>query len=283
MAVTVSGQAPRILPYLNPLGLLRTLWRSRDLIRQFTRRDIEGRYRGSFLGVFWSFVTPLVMLLIYTFLFGVVFQARWGQTQSGSLAEYAIIIFAGITAFNVFSECANRAPTLVIGVPNYVKKVVFPLEILPVSALGAALFHGGISLVILTVANLLVNGVLHWTVVLLPLVIVPLILLSLGVGWFLAALGVYIRDASNAIGLITQILFFATPIFYPFSSIPPAFQPVIRANPLNSIVENLREVVLWGTVPDLAGLALWTVITGIVALLGFAWFQVTRRGFADVV
>jgi lipopolysaccharide transport system permease protein len=283
MATIITARPLGIVHLLNPLALARNLWRHRDLIRQFTRREIEGRYRGSFLGIFWSFINPLVLLLIYTFVFGVVFQARWPQARSDSLAEFAIVLFCGMVAFNVFGECATRAPGLIIGVPNYVKKVVFPLETLAVSALGAALFHGLVGLVILLVANLLVNGTLHWTLVLLPLVLLPLVLLSLGVSWLLASLGVFIRDIGQAIGLLVQVLFFLTPIFYAFESIPAPLQPLIRLNPLASVVENCRRVVLWGMLPSWPRLGLWILATSAVAVLGYAWFMKTKKGFADVI
>src|SRR3954463_7652271 len=145
MATLINARSESAPRYLNPIKMARSFWHHRNLILQFTRREIEGRYRASFLGLFWSFINPLVLLLIYTFVFGVVFKARWPNAKTGSLSEFAITLFCGLIAFNIFSECVGRAATLVVGVPNYVKKVVFPLEILPISALGAALFHAGIS------------------------------------------------------------------------------------------------------------------------------------------
>jgi lipopolysaccharide transport system permease protein len=170
MATLVTARSGGVVEHLNPITLLSNLWRHRDLIRQFTRRAVEGRYRGSFLGIFWSFVNPLMQLLIYTFVFGIVFRSRWPQARTADLQEFAVVLFCGITTFNIFGECVSLAPGLIVGVPNYVKKVVFPLEILPVTALGAALFHAVVGLIIVLVANLLVSGVVQWTLVLLPLV-----------------------------------------------------------------------------------------------------------------
>ena len=286
MATVITARSESALQYLNPAILARDLWRHRGLIRQFTRREVEGRYRGSFLGLFWSFVNPLVMLLIYTFVFGLIFKSRWPQSRTNSLGEFAVVLFCGLIAFNTFSECVNRSTGLIVTVPNYVKKVVFPLEILPVSVLGSALFHALISLSILMVANVLISHTIHWTLVLLPLVALPLIFLSLGLAWFLSSLGVFVRDVTYTVTLIVQMMFFMTPIVYSVDTlkgVPSTLQMVMRLNPLASIVENFRRVVLWGMLPSWIGLALWLLFTGAVMLLGYAWFMKTKKGFADVI
>lgn len=286
MATVITARSESAIQYLNPLRLGRNLWYQRSLIRQFTRREIEGRYRGSFLGLFWSFVNPLVMLLIYTFVFGVIFKSRWPQAKTNSLGEFAVVLFCGLIAFNTFSECVNRSSGLIVTVPNYVKKVVFPLEILPVSVLGSALFHLLVSLSILMVANLLISGTVYWTLLLLPLVALPLIFLSLGLGWFLASLGVFVRDVTYTVTLVVQVLFFMTPIVYSvdtLKNIPGAVQIIMRLNPLASIVENFRRVVLWGEQPSWLGLALWLLGTGTIMVLGYAWFMKTKKAFADVI
>jgi homopolymeric O-antigen transport system permease protein len=286
MATIITARTESALQYLSPLQLGRNLWRQRSLIRQFTRREIEGRYRGSFLGLFWSFVNPLVMLLIYTFVFGVIFKARWPQAKTNSLGEFAVVLFCGLIAFNTFSECVNRSSGLIFTVPNYVKKVVFPLEILPVSVLGSALFHLMVSLSILMVANLLISGTVYWTLLLLPLVALPLIFLSLGLAWFLASLGVFVRDVTYTVTLVVQVLFFLTPIVYSIDTIkniPGPLRLVMRLNPMASIVENFRRVVLWGQQPSWIGLALWLLGTGTIMVLGYAWFMKTKKAFADVI
>lgn len=283
MATVISARSESVLRYLNPLAMARNLWRQRDLIRQFTQREVEGRYKGSFLGLFWSFVNPLVLLLIYTFIFGVVFKARWPNAQTDSLSEFALTLFCGLIAFTIFSECVSRAPSLIVGVPSYVKKVVFPLEILPVSLLGSAIFHALVSLAILIVANLVVIGAFQWTIVLLPLVALPLVFLSLGFSWFLASLGVFIRDVGYTVALIVQVLFLMTPIFYPIENLPEPLQSIIRLNPLSSIVENFRRVLLWGWMPSWTGLGFWLLATGTLMVLGYAWFMKTKKAFADVV
>lgn len=268
---------------LNPLAMARGLWRQRSIILQFTRREIEGRYRGSYLGILWSLAQPLFMLSVYTIVFGVVFKSRWPQAQTDSLAEFALIVFCGLVAFGLFSECVGRAPTLVTSVPNYVKKVVFPLEVLPVTALGAALFHLGVSLVVLLAAQLVLLGSLPWTAILVPLVTLPAIFLCLGAMWFLASLGVFVRDIGQAIGLLVTALFFFTPIFYSIEVIPEPLRTFILYNPMAPVVENYRRVLLWGALPSWPGLVLWTLATLIWMLLGYAWFMKTKKAFADVL
>jgi lipopolysaccharide transport system permease protein len=268
---------------LNPLTLVRNLWRHRFLILQFTRREIEGRYRGSFLGIFWSLAQPLFMLLVYTVVFGMVFQSRWPQARSDSLGEFALIAFCGLTAFGLFSECAARAPTLVTSVPNYVSKVVFPLEILPLATLGAALFHTLVSLVVLLGAQSVLLGYLPWTAVLLPLVALPAIFLSLGTMWLLASLGVFVRDIGQVITLVVTALFFLTPIFYSIEMIPEPVRSVVLYNPMAPVVENFRRVLLWGKLPNIYDLLLWLLGTGVWMVLGYAWFMKTKKAFADVI
>jgi len=283
MTTLITPVPTRVLDHLNPVALVATLWAHRDLILQFTRREIQGRYRGSWFGLFWTWVNPIVLLITYTFVFGVVFRARWSQANSGSVADYALTLFCGLTAFNVLGECLNRAPALVVGVPNYVKKVAFPLEILPVSLLGSALFHGLASLGILVVACLLTGQPLRPTVLLLPVVAIPLAFLTLGLTWFLASLGVFIRDIGYVIGLAIQIALFGTPIFYPLEIVPDWLRPIMRLNPLTSIVENFRRVILWGALPNWAELWMWMLLSGAIMLLGYAWFTKTKKAFADVI
>jgi lipopolysaccharide transport system permease protein len=283
MATVISARPTRVAQYLNPLHMARSLWAQRDLTWQFVVREVVGRYRGSALGLLWSLVNPLVLLVVYTFIFGIVFKGQWPHRTSDSLAGYSLILFCGISAYSIFAEVVGRAPLLVVGVPNYVKKVVFPLEILPVSTLGSALFHGGVSLGLVVLGNLLLTGRLAWTLLLLPLVALPLIFLALGVGWLLASLGVFVRDIGYTVALVIQVLFFSTPIFYPFESIPAPFSTVIRLNPLASIVENFRRVILWGELPSWTGLALWTGLTFVMMVLGYAFFMKTKKAFADVL
>ena len=281
--VLITAGREGVLRHLNPIRLAVSLWSHRNLIAQFTRREIEGRYRSSVLGFGWSFVTPLVLLLIYTFVFGIVFRSRWPGSTTDRLAEFGLILFAGLTAFNVFSECVLRASSLIVAVPNYVKRVVFPLEVLPVSVLGSALFHAGISLAVLLTAQIVVAGRLQWSIAWLPLAALPLIFLSLGLTWFLSSLGVFFRDLNYALTLVVQVLFFVTPIFYPLEQVPPALRGPIRLNPLTPIVENFRRSIFGGTTPEWGDLAAWIAATAIVMIFGYAWFMKTKKAFADVL
>jgi lipopolysaccharide transport system permease protein len=281
--VQVTTGSHSVARDLNPLTLARHLWGHRNLIWQLTRREIEGRYRGSFLGIFWSFVSPLVMLALYTFVGGVVLKIRWPASVTGGLGEFALMLFAGLIAYNIFGECVSRATGLIVAVPSYVKKVVFPLELLPVSVLGSALFHGLVSLTVLLGFTFVHRDTLPWTVLLLPLGALPLILLSMGLSWFLASLGVFLRDLGYAVPLLLQIGFFATPIIYPAESVPERFRAAVLLNPLAWTVECFRTLMFRGAPPDWVGLTVWTAVGTILMMLGYAWFMKTRKGFADVL
>ncbi|HEV7734857.1 MAG TPA: ABC transporter permease [Candidatus Binatia bacterium] len=270
--------------FLNPLRPFRDLYAHRELLVQFVRREVEARYRGSYLGLLWSLITPLVMLATYTFVFSTIFQARWRPDGAPpERGEFALTLFAGLIAFNVFAEVVTRAPTLVIANANYVKNVVFPVQILPVSALGAALFHGVVNIAILLAGSLVAFGTISHTVWLLPIAALPLIALCLGISWFLASLGVYLRDTTYAVAMATQILFFLTPVFYRRDAVPEPLRQLLTLNPLSSIVEDFRRTLVWGQSPDWAS---WTVALALclaVLVLGYAWFMITRTGFADVL
>jgi lipopolysaccharide transport system permease protein len=283
MAALSASRPRRRALYLNPIAMARHFWHHRELIMQVTRREIEGRYRGSFLGILWSLAYPLFMLAIYTFVFGVVLKARWPQARTDSLGEFALIVFCGMTAFSLFGDSVSKAPTIITSVPNYVKKVVFPLEILIISDFGTAIFHLSISLIVLVLAQLALGFGIQWTIVLLPIILLPAVFCGLGLMWFLASLGVFIRDVGQLIGILVQALFFFTPIFYSIDAIPEPFQTLILYNPLAPVVENFRRVMLWGTLPSIGGTALWIVVTGILMMLGYAWFMRTKKAFADVI
>ena len=267
---------------ISPMGIISSLLDHRQLIRAMVKREVLGRYRGSVMGILWSFLHPVLMLAVYTFVFSVVFKARWSGGNE-SKTEFAVVLFAGMIVFSLFAECINRAPMMIIANVNYVKKVVFPLEILPWISLGSALFHLVISLGVWLIFFAAVNLSVNWTVLLLPLVLFPLMMFTMGLSWFLAALGVYLRDAAQAVGIVTTILMFLSPIFFPVSSLPLEYRPLIYANPLTFIIEQARDVLVWGRMPDWPLLGVYTLAGLIVASLGFAWFQKTRRGFADVI
>ena len=265
-----------------PVEMFASLWRNRELIKASAKREVLGRYRGSFLGLLWSFFNPLFMLAVFTFVFSVIFQARWGG-GGGSKTEFALVLFAGLLVFNLFAECINRAPGLILSNTNYVKKVVFPLEILPFVGLLSALFHTLISLGVWLIAYTLFLGIPHLTVFYLPLVLLPFCLFLMGLSWALASLGVFLRDVSQFIGLLTTTLMFLSPIFYPATAFPEDYRYILYLNPLTTVVEQTRDVLFWGKTPDFLMLAIYWGVTLGIAWLCFAWFQKTRKGFADVL
>jgi len=265
-----------------PAQMISSLWRNADLLKVLVKREVLGRYRGSVIGILWSFFNPLLMLAVYTFVFGVVLKARW-NVESNSHTEFALVLFAGLIVFNFFAECVTRSPQLILSNVNYVKKVVFPLEILPCVALGSAAFHALVSWSVWIAAYVVLFGVPHLTVLLLPLVMLPLVLFILGVTWWLASLGVYLRDVSQIVGILVMVLMFLSPIFYPISALPEGFRRFVILNPLTTVVEQTRDVMYWGRFPDWAMFGVAFAVGMITAWLGFVWFQRTRKGFADVV
>lgn len=283
--VVQTSHAPSTLHYLNPFSLIGGLWRLRGLIWQFTQRELMGRYKGSMLGLVWTLLTPLLMLCVYTFVFSVIFKIRWSDAPAGAMrADFALRMFCALIIFNVFAETVNRAPTLIVNSPNYVKKVVFPLEVLPLSVLGACLFTALMSAVILLIGEgVFVQRFPPWQIVYFPLVLLPLVMFTCGVAWFLASIGVFLRDVGHIISVVMQILFYVTPIFYSIKDIPRAFQIFFYINPLTVMVEGARYTLYLGqSIPwrwwGIVTLASWAVMQ-----LGYAWLHKTKRGFADVI
>ncbi len=257
------------------------------LIWQMSKRDVMGRYKGSLMGLLWSFLNPLLMLAVYTFFFSVVFKSRWGGVASSAMEEskafFAIILFTGMIVHGLFAEVLNRAPNLILSNVNYVKKVIFPLEVLPVISMVAALFHSAVSFIVLLFVVVVFNEFINWTIIFIPIIILPFGLLTLGMAWALASLGVYARDVGQTIGITMSILLFLSPVFYPITALPEEFRAWIHVNPLTFIIEQIREVVVWGRLPNWLGLIKYSVVSCTFAWLGFAWFQKTRKGFADVL
>ena len=256
--------------------------RSKGLIYQLVKRNILGRYRGSMFGLVWSFFNPVLMLTVYTIVFSTVFKARW-NTGAESRTEFALALFIGMITHGIVAEILNKSPRLIITNVNYVKKVVFPLEILPWVVMGATLFHSFISLIVWVLFYIVVNQSIHWTLIFLPIVFIPLVILSIGLSWFLASLGVFIRDIGQITGVLAMVLLFMSPVFYPASMLPEPYQTLIYLNPLTFIIEQARDVLMWGELPNWRGLGIYYVVSCISAWAGFIWFQKTRGGFADVL
>lgn len=247
------------------------------------KRDVIGRYKGSVMGILWSLANPILLLAMYTFVFSVVFKARWGVGEPESKSQFAVLLFVGMIVHGLLSETLVRAPTLILANVSYVKKIVFPLEILPVMAMCASVFHAMVSVVVLAAALLLLNGAIPWTIVFLPFVLLPLVVLTLGIAWTLAWLGVFLRDVAQPISLAMTVLLFASPVFYPITALPEKLRPWLMLNPLTFIIEQARAVMIFGQTPDWTGLAIYSVASVAIAWIGYALFQKTRKGFANVL
>ena len=258
-----------------------SLWRHRNLVLELTKREFSGRYQGSFGGIVWSFVQPLFLLMVYTIAFGVILKARWGF--SGSTADYALMLFAGLIVFNAFSEVLSKSSTLVTGNPNLVKKVVFPLELLPVITVATALIHAFIGIAVWLLGYTLLVGAPKVTVIVFPLILICFIPVLLGLGWLLSSMGVVIRDISQLTGMLSHTLLFLTPIFYSIEAAPPLLQNLLMINPLTFIVEQFRLVLFYGQMPALKGLAVYFVLASLFAWVSLVLFRRLRPGFADMV
>lgn len=257
--------------------------RNRDLLKGLIIREVIGRYRGSVMGLLWSFFNPILMLAVYTFVFSYVFEARWSSSSDGSKTEFALVLFAGLMVFNMFAECCNRAPLVITSNVGYVKRVIFPLEILPIISLGSSLFHLAVNFLVWLVFYTVFVGIPPLSSALLPIVVSPLILMTLGFSWIIASLGVYLRDVAQVVGVVTLVLMYLSPIFYPVSMMPEQYRVFMGLSPLTQTVEQARDVMMWGKGLNWSSWCISMLVGVMAAWLGFAWFQKTRRGFADVL
>lgn len=263
----------------NPATPIIRLLQHRYLLGQLVKRDVLLRYRGAMFGVLWIFLSPLLMLAIFAFVFGHIFQARWPQQPDGM--PFWLMLYSGLIVFNLFAETVSRAPATVRSQPSYVKKIIFPVEILPLVPLGSALVHGGFNLLILAIA-LAWFGHLSTGILLFPLLVIPVLLLGLGLAWFLAAWGVFIKDMTQIVPLFVQMLLFLSPVFYPASAVPVFLQPLYALNPLGATIEAVRAAVLGAPIP-LNGWAVALIVGLAFTLLGFAFFNHARDEFADAL
>lgn len=265
-----------------PFIFIKSAVNNQELISQLIWREVAGRYRGSIAGLLWTFLNPLISLAMYTFVFGIVFKARWGL-ESESTIDFALVLFAGLIVHGLLAECINRAPFLILGNPSYVKQVVFPLEILPIVALGSSLFHSAISIVLLLLIWSISHGNLTVVTLFIPFLLLPLCLIALGLGWLLSATTVYFRDIGQVVTFISSGLLFFSPIFYKASSVPEPFRSLLNLNPLTFVIEHLRGGLINGTLPTLTSYLTYFAISLIIAYVGYVWFQKARSGFADVI
>lgn len=263
--------------------MVSSIWQNRGLIASMTKRDIIGRYRGSMLGIFWSLVNPLFMLWLYTMVFSGVFNVQLSSVPTQSHTDFALNLFSGLFLYGFFAEVLGRAPTSVTSNPNYVKKIIFPLHILPVINVSVALFHGLVSLAVLLAAILMRDGRISTFALYLPFILLPFIVLTVGLAWLLSSLGVYLRDVGQGIGMFVTVMLYASPVFYPLSALPPVLQEALMLNPLTVAIEQTRRVLMDGQAPDWDSLGIYSIAAFLCAWAGYAWFQKTRKGFANVL
>lgn len=251
------------------------------LLGDLIAREVQSRYRGTVFGLAWLVVYPVLMMTVYSFVFGGIFKSRW--SAQGSMGEFVLMLFCGLIVFTIFSEVANRAPGTITGNPNFVKKVVFPLELLPLVSLGAALFNASISFAILCLLMAIVNSGIPVTALFMPLILLPLLLLTAGVSWGLAALGVFFRDLGQMIGIVTSVMLFLSPVFFPASSVPEAARWLLDLNPLTYPIEEMRRVLILGQFPEWGQWGMYLAAAAVLACAGLWIFQRSRPAFADVL
>jgi len=267
---------------LSPVAFVAGLWRHRDLVVQMTERDTRSRYRGSAGGIFWSIANPLLMLAVYVVFFSQVFPAKCSSAAART-PDFALILFVGLLVHGFFAEAIIRGPTLIVAHSNLVRRVVFPLELLPVMAIGSALFHLAIGWIIWLAFHFFIRGLPPLTALFFPLVVLPLVLLTLGVTWALASLGVYLRDITHIVPVVATVMLFASPVFYPLETLTSPFRELVMLSPLTLPIVMARDVLLWGHLPDAMDYATYWIVALVIAWLGFVSFQATRKGFADVL
>ena len=273
-----------LLKLLHPMLGVRIVTKNRDLLLQMLRRQLASRYRGSVLGFVWSFAHPLLMLAVYTFVFGVLFKARWGiEGLEDNRAVFPLAMFCGMAVFNIFSESVTTSTGVVLSNPGYVKKVVFPLELLPLCTVLTVLVFGLAWFALLFLGIAIFLQQLSWTMLLLPVSLLPVLFFSAGVSFFVASLGVYLRDVQQLVAIVTQALFFMTPIFYPASVVPEGLRWIIHINPLSAMVEQARLLLLHGKIPEFSSCLITYAVSLLVFQVGLAWFAKTKKGFADVL
>lgn len=278
---TAAGAGLR--SHLSPLRLWRTLRDHADLITQFARREVLERHHGAALGVAWNIINPLLSLAVFTFVFSAVLGVEWAADVNTTGMPFALILFTGQTIFHIFAECTNRAPALITSRRNFVRKVVFPLEVLSVAQVASTLVHLTVGVVLIILAGLIFRGTVSTTLWLFPVVLVPLYALCLGVSWLLSALGVFLHDVRQMTGVATTLLMFCSGVFYPIDRVPEHLRFLIEYNPLFILIDSARCTLLWSRQPDWPALAVVTVLSLAFAQFGYAFFTKSKRGMADVI
>ena len=267
---------------LSPTQFPKMVLGQKKLISRFARRGFEIRHKGMILGNLWHLIVPLLLLAVYTFVFSIVFKARWGIGVGESQTSFAIILFASLIPFNILSETLAESTALILNNKNLVTKVVFPLEILPLVTLITVVIRSSIAFALLVFA-LAITGNLSWHIMLIGVVLPPMLLATLGVAYILASLSVFVRDLSQLIGVIMTFVLFLSPIFYPIEAVPEGLQKIIMLNPFALFLEDFRSVVVLGEHPDYYSTALQWLIGILVLTFGFGFFQKTKSSFADLI
>lgn len=263
---------------------VQSIWRNRNLIRTLVRRDVLSRYSGSFGGALWAVLNPLMLMFTYFFVFGLVLRSRFGNDPSR--AGYAIYFLAGMLPWLAFSEAVGRAPFIMVEHRNFIKKLVFPVETLPINLVVSGMVTEFFGIVLFAAALLIVRGRVPATVLYLPALVIPQVLLTAGICWFLAALGVFVRDLAQINGYLLTVWFFLTPICYPeanLSSLPHAALAILTKNPIYVLVRGYRSILLESSAPDWSSLGWLAIASVAVFLLGHAWFYKLRKSFADLI
>jgi homopolymeric O-antigen transport system permease protein len=278
-----SSDRPSLFNLLNPWPIAANVWRHRELVRQFTLREIHIRHKGSQLGILWTLINPLSMLVLYAFVFRLLLRSKFGIIPDESNYDYAIALFLSLSLFHVFAETLAWAPSLISANPNFVKKVVFPLEILPVAKIGDTAFHLSVSLVLVLIGSAFGNYHLSWSVLWLPVLLLPMLLLALGLAWGLASIGVFVRDVSQVIAFASTAAMFGSAVVYPVKLIPPGIYAFLRFNPILQLEDLARRVLLGHEPVNWPHLGYVYACAVVVLLTGHACFSLLRRSFAEVI
>ncbi len=277
----MSQDVPK--PSFAPMAFATDLWRHRELLWQFTLRNVELRHKGSHLGLIWSVLNPLLMLGLYVFVFYYIFGGKFGVLPNETKVDFALGVFFGLTLFQFFAEVLGISPTLIVGNPNFVKKVVFPLEILPAATVGGAVFHLGISLMLAVLGAIFLGHGIDWGILWLPVIVAPLVLVALGTAWLFSALGVFFRDLGQIMQFLTMALMYASAVFFSASKIPPQIWVYLRFNPVMLAIELSRDAALWQRPINYHHLAYLYAAGLLACILGHLAFRKMKPAFADVL
>lgn len=276
----------RSIPYgtVSPAAMIWSVWQHRLLIATMTKRALIARYKGSVMGVFWTLINPILMLSIYAFMFLFVFTPKWRVTSDAAgESSFVSILFTGLIVHAFIAEVIGSGPNIINSNVNFVKKIIFPLEILSVVSVAAAFVNCMVAWLVLVCMQSFIGGQMHLTMLLFPLILLPFAVLALGLSWAIASLGVFLRDISQVASFIVSAALFLSPIFFPVSALPQFLQFWIQLNPITFIVEQARKVMIYGELPDLTGGVIYSLVAFFVACAGFFMFQKLRKGFADVL